>query len=158
MDDRIAHYLKNCDEIWHAGDIGNIRVTDALSEIAPVRAVYGNIDGDILRREFPLNQIFELEGVKVFMTHIAGTPGRYPARVNTEIRKHRPQIFICGHSHICLIKHNPAHHLLHINPGAAGLQGFHKVRTLVRLELNQGKIENLEVVELGKRWKTGYNS
>lgn len=151
MDARIAHYLKNCDEIWHAGDIGKLSVTDELSKIAPVRAVYGNIDGDVLRREFPLNQAFEVEGIKVFMTHIAGTPGRYPARVNAEIIKFKPNIFICGHSHICLIKHNPRFNLIHINPGAAGIQGFHNMRTLVRLEINNGQIQNLEVIELGKR-------
>lgn len=151
MDDRIAHHLQRCDEIWHAGDIGNIAVTDALEKIALVRGVYGNIDGGVLRKIFPLNQIFEVDGVKVFMTHIAGTPGRYPARVSAEIRAHKPDIFVCGHSHILLVKQNPAFNLLHINPGAAGIQGFHQMRTLLRMDIHQGKIANLEVVELGKR-------
>lgn len=151
MDERIAHHLKNCDEIWHAGDIGDIAVTDALNEIAPVRGVYGNIDGGVLRTVFPLNQFFEVEGIKVFMTHIAGKPGSYPARVSDEIRRFQPKIFICGHSHICMVKQNPAFQVLHINPGAAGIQGFHKVRTLLRMDLDKGNISNLEVVELGKR-------
>lgn len=151
MDERIAHHLQECDEIWHAGDIGDIAVTDALNKIAPVRAVYGNIDGGVLRTVFPLNQFFEVEGMKIFMTHIAGKPGSYPTRVSAEIRKYRPQIFICGHSHICMVKQNPAFSLLHINPGAAGIQGFHHVRTLLRMELDKGKVSNLEVVELGKR-------
>jgi len=151
MDERIAHHLKNCDEIWHAGDIGNIAVTDALEKIATLRAVYGNIDGGVLRTVFPLNQFFEVEGMNVFMTHIAGKPGSYPARVSEEIRAHMPNIFICGHSHICLVKQNPSFGLLHINPGAAGVQGFHKMRTLLRMDLDKGKVANLEVVELGKR-------
>ena len=151
MDDRIAHHLEKCDEIWHAGDIGNIAVTDALAKIAPVRGVYGNIDGGVLRTVFPLNQIFKIDGLKVFMTHIASTPGRYPARVNAEIREHKPDIFVCGHSHICLVKQNPNFNLLHINPGAAGIQGFHQMRTLLRMDIHEGKIVNLEVVELGKR-------
>ena len=151
IDERIAHHLKNCNEIWHAGDIGDIAVTDALNKIAPVRGVYGNIDGGVLRTVFPLNQFFEVEGMKVYMTHIAGKPGSYPARVSAEIRKFRPNIFVCGHSHICMVKQNPTFQLLHINPGAAGVQGFHKVRTLLRMDLDKGKVSNLEVVELGTR-------
>jgi len=151
MDERIAHHLQNCDEIWHAGDIGDIAVTDQLEEIASLRAVYGNIDGGILRTVFPLDQFFEIEGLKIFMTHIAGRPGSYPARVSAEVRSLKPNVFICGHSHICMVKQNPTFNVLHINPGAAGVQGFHKVRTLLRMDVDKGKVTNLEVVELGKR-------
>ncbi len=151
MDDRIAHHLQNCHEIWHAGDIGDIAVTDKLEEIAPLRAVYGNIDGGVLRTVFPLDHFFEIEGLKVFMTHIAGRPGSYPARVSAEVRSLKPDVFICGHSHICMVKQNPTFNVLHINPGAAGVQGFHKVRTLLRMDVDKGKVANLEVVELGKR-------
>ena len=151
MDERILAYAEKADEIWHAGDIGDIAVTDALNKIARVRGVYGNIDGGVMRTVFPLNQFFEVEGIKVFMTHIAGKPGSYPPRVNAEIRKFKPQIFVCGHSHICMVKQNLALSLLHINPGAAGVQGFHKVRTLLRMDLDNGKVSNMEVVELGAR-------
>lgn len=151
MDERILHHLRNCDEIWHAGDIGDIRVSDKLETIAPVRAVYGNIDGGILRKVFPLDQIFTCDGIKVYMTHIAGKPGRYPPRVSKIISENSPKIFICGHSHICMVKQNPQFGLLHINPGAAGRHGFHKMRTLIRMKIDGEKIAGLEVVELGSR-------
>lgn len=151
MDDRILHHLSNCDEIWHAGDIGDISVTEKLESVAPVRAVYGNIDGGILRKVFPLDQVFECEGVGIYMTHIAGKPGNYPARVSKIVRESHPKVFICGHSHICLVKQNPQFGLLHINPGAAGRHGFHKIRTLIRMKIDGGKVAGLEVVELGNR-------
>lgn len=151
MDDRILHHLEKCDEIWHAGDIGDLAVTDALEKIAPLKAVYGNIDDHKARRTFPLNNVFEMEGLKVLITHIAGRPGRYPSRVNMLLKEHQPDIFVCGHSHICLVSKQPPLRHLHINPGAAGMHGFHKVRTLVRLNLDAGKISDIEVVELAKR-------
>ncbi len=151
MDDRIVHHLKNCTEVWHAGDIGTLRVTDAIAEVAPLRAVYGNIDNTEIRSEFPLNVHFTCEGIQVYMTHIAGKPGNYPARVLEEIKTNKPALFICGHSHICVVKQNPYQRVLHVNPGAAGKHGFHKVRTLVRLSIEKGRIFDLEVVELGSR-------
>jgi len=152
LDDRILKHLEDCDEIWHAGDIGAIAVTDQLKELpAELRAVYGNIDGGEIRKEFALNEAFQVEGVQVLMTHIAGRPGRYPSRVKELVRETRPGIFVCGHSHICLVQYNKEFNLIHINPGAAGKHGFHKKRTLVKLEINGEKIENLRIVELGNR-------
>jgi putative phosphoesterase len=151
MDERILHHLKDCHEIWHAGDIGDLAVTDQLAEIATVKAVYGNIDNHIARSAFGLNAIFEIEGLKVFITHIAGRPGKYPTRVYSEVMTEKPDIFVCGHSHICLIKKTAVPNLLHINPGAAGKHGFHKVRTLVRMTLSPGKVDHIEVVELGSK-------
>lgn len=151
MDERILHHLKDCDEIWHAGDIGNLAVTDQLAKVAPLQAVYGNIDDHIARRTFGLNAIFESEGHKILITHIAGRPGKYPPRVYSEVMKEKPDIFICGHSHICLIKKTAMPDLLHINPGAAGKNGFHKVRTLIRMTLSPGKVDHIEVVELGSK-------
>jgi len=151
IDDRIAHHLKGCDEIWHAGDIGNIQVTDTLQKIAPVIAVYGNIDGTEVRSTFPLDHTWKVEGAKCYMTHIAGRPGRYPFRVKAKIEEEKPTIFICGHSHILLIKRDIKTGLVHLNPGAAGTHGFHKTRTLLRFGISNGRIQNMEIVELGKR-------
>lgn len=154
VDDRILHYLAKSDEIWHAGDIGDPGVISSLETIAPVRAVYGNIDGGSLRQVYPLDAVFQTGGLQVYITHIAGTPGRYPARVAQKIREVKPAVFVCGHSHICVVKQNPAFGLLHINPGAAGMHGFHKVRTLIRMTIDSGTIGKLEVVELGPRSRT----
>jgi len=152
LDDRILKHLEDCDEIWHAGDIGTIDVTDRLKELpGKLRAVYGNIDGGEIRKEFALDEAFQVESLRIFMTHIAGRPGRYPLRVKEIIKRFNPKIFICGHSHICLVQHNKEYNLVHINPGAAGKHGFHKKRTLVKLHIDGDKIENLRVVELGNR-------
>ncbi|MXV38174.1 YfcE family phosphodiesterase [Flavobacteriaceae bacterium Ap0902] len=151
MDDRILHYASSNDEIWHAGDIGNIAVADALAALKPFRAVYGNIDGTEVRNSFPLNLIFELEGIKVFMTHIAGYPGKYNTRVKEQIIMHSPKLVICGHSHILKVMPDKNLNHLHMNPGAAGIHGFHQMRTMLQFELNEGNIENLSVIELGKR-------
>jgi len=151
MDDRILHHLSGCDEIWHGGDIGSHEVMAPLHEIALVRAVYGNIDDTTLRATYPLNNAFETEGARCLITHIAGRPGRYPARVKEEIKIVKPGIFVCGHSHILLIKRDPDSGLIHLNPGAAGKHGFHKMRTMVRFSIDKGKILNPEIIELGKR-------
>jgi putative phosphoesterase len=151
MDDRILHHLKRCDEIWHAGDIGTHEVMEPLHQIALVRAVYGNIDDTTLRATYPLNNIFETGGASCFITHIAGRPGRYPTRVKEEIKNVKPDIFVCGHSHILLIKRDPISGLIHFNPGAAGKHGFHKIRTMVRFSIDNGKILNPEIIELGNR-------
>ena len=151
MDDRILHHLEECDEIWHAGDIGTPEVSDQLSAIKPYRAVYGNIDGHILRRMHPKDLHFEMEGFKIWMTHIGGRPGRYGQDIRKELQKVRPDIFICGHSHILKVQRDPTFRLMYLNPGAAGIHGFHKMRTLVRFNLDKGFINSLEVVELGPR-------
>ena len=151
MDDQILKHFKECDEIWHAGDIGDRKIMEPLQEIAPVVAVYGNIDDASLRIEFPEDQIFVRNKHKIYMTHIGGYPGRYKSRAKLIIQEERPQIFICGHSHILKVISDPVEGLLHMNPGACGHHGFHKVRTLLRFDLYETGIANLEVIELGKR-------
>lgn len=151
LDQELKKYLNSCDEIWHAGDIGSLSVTDRLESWKPVRAVYGNIDNDKIRIVHPENQIFEVEGIKVLMTHIGGYPGRYNPRVLELIRTEKPKLYICGHSHILKVMFDKKHDCLHMNPGAAGIHGFHKVKTLLRFSLEGGNIKDLEVIELGKR-------
>ena len=142
--------MQQADEIWHAGDIGDISVTDKLAEIKPLRAVYGNIDDNKARAEFPLNNRFTLEGVDVWITHIGGYPGKYNPAIRKEITENPPKLFICGHSHILKVMPDKQLGLIHMNPGAVGKHGFQKVRTMLRFELNKGKIENLEVIEFKK--------
>ncbi len=151
LDDGILAALDGSDEIWHAGDLGSLDITDRLKEIAPVRAVYGNIDDHTCRAEWPEIQEFDTNGLRVLMIHIGGYPGRYPARIRTLIEGASPGLFICGHSHILKVIPDPRYALLHINPGAAGHHGFHLMRTCVRFCIDKGKIDRLEVVELGRR-------
>lgn len=151
LDQKIIKYINGADEVWHAGDIGTNVVADGISSFKPFKGVYGNVDGHELRSQFPENQIFRCEGVKVLMTHIGGYPGRYNARVKKLILEEKPQLYICGHSHILKVVQDRKNNLLHMNPGACGVHGFHQIRTLLRFELNQGKIEKLEAVELGQR-------
>ncbi len=150
-DPKYAKYFGSCDEIWHAGDIGDLSVTDQLAEIAPLRAVYGNIDNHLIRTEFPLHQRFRCEDVPVWMTHIGGKPYAYVKDIRDEITKSPPKIFVCGHSHICKVQMDKRLNMLYINPGAAGIKGFHKVRTLLRFEINGALIQNMEVIEIGTR-------
>ncbi len=150
IDDRILEYAQQADEIWHAGDIGDISVTDKLAEIKPLRAVYGNIDDNKARAEFPLNNRFTLEGVDIWITHIGGYPGKYNPTIRKEITENPPKLFICGHSHILKVMPDKQLGLIHMNPGAVGKHGFQKVRTMLRFELNKGRIENLEVIEFKK--------
>ena len=151
IDDRILSYASQADEIWHAGDVGSLGVTDALAELKPVRAVYGNIDGAEVRREFPLDNRFTCEGVEVWITHIGGYPGRYQKRVREALPGRAPKLFICGHSHILKVQYDKRFDLLHMNPGACGKVGFHKVRTMLRFAVDGNEIKDLEVIELGKR-------
>lgn len=151
LDPKIYKYFDSCDQIWHAGDIGSISITDELSKIKPVIAVYGNIDGTDVRKVHPLNQVFMCENVKVLITHIGGYPNRYSSEALKEIKEEKPQLFICGHSHILKVMYDDKHKLLHINPGAAGNHGFHNVKTMVRFTIDGDKIKDLEVIELGKR-------
>lgn len=147
----IEDQLVQCDEIWHAGDLGTMALLDKMQAITVTRAVYGNIDGHELRREIPLVQAFEIEGIKVWMTHIAGYPGRYNPVAKTAILSGQPDLVICGHSHILKVIRDKHLNHLHMNPGAAGQHGFHLVRTMLRFVMAQGKISDLEVVEFGKR-------
>lgn len=151
IDDKIIKYANQADEIWHAGDIGDLRVTDELKKIKPVRGVYGNIDDDKARMEYPLNNRFTCEGVDVLMTHIGGYPGRYNQAIKEEIVADPPKLFISGHSHILKVMFDKKFNLLHMNPGAAGIHGFHQTRTMLRFELASGEIKNLEIIELGPR-------
>jgi putative phosphoesterase len=151
LEPSVFPYFEECDEIWHAGDIGDAQVVDQLEDFRPLRAVYGNIDDGPMRRRFPEDLRFELEGINVFMTHIGGYPGRYNRRVRELLRANPPKLFICGHSHILKVMPDKQLGLLHINPGAAGNHGFHKVKTIVRFSLDAGQITDLQVVELGKR-------
>lgn len=151
LDSSIIKYLDEVDEIWHAGDIGTLDVIRQLEIYKPVRAVYGNIDDTKIRNTYPEDLFFELEGVSVFMTHIGGYPGRYNARARNLIDTYKPMLFICGHSHILKVIADPKKKLLHINPGACGHHGFHKMRTFIRFSIEDGNIFDLEVVELGKR-------
>ena len=151
IDDRILKYVTDADEVWHAGDIGDLSVTDAIKKLKPLRAVYGNIDSTEARMEFPLHNRFMCENIDVWITHIGGYPGKYSPDIREIIKRNPPDLFICGHSHILKVMKDPKLNLLHINPGAAGRHGFHKVRTLVLMEVNGKKMENIRVVELGTR-------
>ena len=150
LDDDILKYVKQADEVWHAGDIGNLEVTDAIKALKPLRAVYGNIDNDKARAEFPEHNRFMCENIDVWMTHIGGYPGRYNPRVREDIYKNPPKLFICGHSHILKVMNDKKLNLLHMNPGAAGKHGFQKARTMLRFTIDGSKIDNLEVIEFPK--------
>ena len=153
IDDRILAYVALADEVWHAGDIGDLKVTDALAAVKPLRAVYGNIDGRDARLSFEENVFFSLEGINFFMIHIGGPAGKYTPRVRELLDAHKPAVFICGHSHILKVMQVKNRSMLHLNPGAAGVQGFHHIRTMLRFEINEGKLQNMEVIELGTRGK-----
>ena len=149
-DDRYYKYFEECDEIWHAGDIGSVEVADKFQSFRPFRAVYGNIDSRDIRIMFPEALRFDCEGVDVMMKHIGGYPGRYDTSVREILRQDPPSLFISGHSHILKVMYDDKLHLLHINPGAAGLYGQQAVRTLIRVDLHNGGCSNLEVIELNK--------
>jgi len=151
IDESILKYAKNADHIWHAGDIGSLEVSDALAAVKPLRAVYGNIDNHLIRKEFPLNQRFFCEGVDVWITHIGGYPGKYDPRIREEIRANPPKLFISGHSHILKVMWDKKLGVLHMNPGACGRIGLHQVRTMLQFAIEGEEIKNLEVIELGKR-------
>jgi putative phosphoesterase len=151
IDDTILKYVKDADEVWHAGDIGSLKVTDTIKALKPIRAVYGNIDDHTIQKEFPENNRFLCENVAVWITHIGGYPPKYNSRTRDEIRKNPPRLFICGHSHILKVMRDKKLDVLHMNPGACGKHGFHKVRTMLRFIIDKNDIRNLEVIELGKR-------
>lgn len=149
-DERYLTHFADCDEIWHAGDIGSVALADQFEAFKPLRFVVGNIDGAELRKRFPKHLRFSVEGVDVWLTHIGGYPGKYAPEVTPMIYRNPPKLFICGHSHILKVLYDKTLQSLHINPGAAGKQGFHTTRTLMRFELEQGAIKNLEVIELAE--------
>jgi hypothetical protein len=151
LDPQVKDYFAQCDEIWHAGDFGTIEIAQQLQNIAPVIGVYGNIDGEDIRSVYPLHQHFEREGIRFWMTHIGGVPGRYCIPIREEIEENPPDVFICGHSHILKIARDQSlNKMLYINPGAAGKQGFHQYRTLIRFDIDKGMIHNVEVINLGE--------
>jgi putative phosphoesterase len=152
FDDRLQEHCRNADEVWHAGDIGSEKIVEQLESLGKTtRIVFGNIDDTRVRSMTCEDLIFNVEGLNVFMTHIGGRPPSYPARVSKIIREGKIDLFVCGHSHICMAGKNQREGNLHLNPGAAGTHGFHKVRTLMRFEIQKGKVLSLEVVELGPR-------
>ncbi len=154
LDDSVFNYFKDCDEIWHAGDFGNVAIYDKLNAFKPTLGVYGNIDGQDVRIVLKEDLIVEREGIIIYMTHIGGSPGKYTTRVKKVIQAYKPAVFICGHSHILRVVSDPMYNnMLHLNPGAAGKEGFHKMRTLLRFELVAGKVINMQVIELGLRGK-----
>ncbi|HJN54741.1 MAG TPA: metallophosphoesterase family protein [Flavobacteriaceae bacterium] len=148
IDEKIVKYASRVDEIWHAGDIGDISVTDKLKKIKPLKAVYGNIDDHNIRTEFPLHNRFMCEKVDVWITHIGGYPKRYNPKILEELKSNPPDLFICGHSHILKVINDKELDLLHINPGAIGKHGLHSVRTMIQFEISGEKIENLSVIEI----------
>lgn len=151
IDEVICRYASEADEIWHAGDIGNIEVYDALAEIKPIRAVHGNIDGQQVRAVCPENQTFNCENKKVWIRHIGGYPPNYTHQLKVILEHTKPDIFICGHSHILKIIFDKNLNLLHINPGAAGKHGLHQMRTMVRFQVDGDDLKNMDVIQLGKR-------
>ena len=151
LDDAVFKHFEKCDEVWHAGDFGNIELADQLAAFKTMRGVYGNIDGQDVRIVHPEHQRFLCEGVDVWMTHIGGYPDHYSPLVKPKIYTDPPKLFICGHSHILKVIYDKKLNLLHLNPGAAGKHGWHKVRTLLRFSIDGDKISDLEIVELGGR-------
>ena len=151
LDKALLKHIEAADEIWHAGDIGNLQVTDDIKKIKPLRAVYGNIDDTNTRKEFPKNLIFSCEAVKVFMTHICGQPTNYLKEVKDILLAEKPKLFICGHSHILKVMFQQQYEVLHMNPGACGIHGFHQVKTVLRFVIDKSEIKDLAVIELGNR-------
>ena len=151
LDPKILKHFENVDEIWHAGDVGDVAVIDELRSFKPLIGVYGNIDDQTIRQEFKKHETFMCEDMKVLMTHIAGKPGKYVKDTYDLIEKERPGLFVCGHSHILLVKNDPRFKMLWMNPGACGIKGFHQVRTVMRFAITGDRIHDLEVIELGKR-------
>ncbi|MGL5937986.1 MAG: metallophosphoesterase family protein [Phocaeicola sp.] len=149
-DERYLKHFEACDEIWHAGDIGSLELAEKLASFRPLRAVYGNVDGQDIRMNYPLINRFTLEGTDVLIKHIGGYPGKYDSSIQGSLLVRPPKLFISGHSHILKVKYDKTLDMLHINPGAAGVYGFHKVRTLVRFSIEYGNFKDLEVIELAE--------
>ena len=148
LDERFIPHLKNSDEIWHAGDIGSLDVYDKLTKLSDVKAVYGNIDNHKIRIGLKSELFFKCEGVNIYMTHVGGYPGKYSKGIKEKIEKTNPNIFICGHSHILKIMNDKKNKLLFLNPGAAGNHGVHKVKTIIKFDIDDKEIRNLKIIEL----------
>lgn len=153
LDESVFKHFADCDEIWHAGDFGTLEIANMLASFKPLKGVYGNIDSNDIRSIYPENLFFQCEGIKVFLTHIGGYPPKYNNRVKPLISEHNPRLFISGHSHILKIIYDETFECLHINPGAAGNQGWHKVRTLITLVIDGNNMKDCKVIELGGRIK-----
>ena len=151
LDENVFKHFEKCDEVWHAGDFGILALADRLASFKPFKGVYGNIDGTDIRTIYPEQLVFMCEGVKVMIRHIGGSPPKYNPATRKELQIHQPQLFISGHSHILKVMYDEKIQCLHINPGAAGKHGWHKVRTVIRFEINGKEMKNCEVIELGKR-------
>lgn len=151
LDERVFKYFEEVDEVWHAGDIGTIELLDELKKFKPTIAVFGNVDGGALRQDCDETILMQRNGLKVLMTHIAGKPPRYNRTVLGLIKQHRPNVLVCGHSHILKVEFDKVNQVLFMNPGASGNHGFHKMKTLLRFSVVDGRVKDLEVVELGKR-------
>jgi putative phosphoesterase len=155
LDPKVFTYFKACDEVWHAGDIGDAAVANELEKFKPLRAVFGNIDDKAMQARYPEDLWFTCEGLTFWVTHIGGAPPNYNPRIKKLLKEKTPDVFICGHSHILRVKKDPAYNMIYINPGAAGNHGFHSIKTLIRFEINTKIISKLEVIELGKRGALG---
>jgi uncharacterized protein len=151
FDPKLIKYIDQADEVWHGGDIGSLEVCKKVEELRPLKAVWGNIDGTEARTVYKEHLIFTCEEVKVYITHIAGPVGKYNPAVREVIAKEKPNVLVCGHSHILKVMFDRTFDLLHINPGACGVHGFHKVKTAIRFEIHGNEMKNLEVIELGNR-------
>lgn len=151
LDEAVFTHFADCDEIWHGGDFGSASIADALKAFKPLRGVYGNIDGNDIRAVYPEELVFTCEGVKIMMRHIGGYPPKYNPETKKSLALQQPQLFIAGHSHILKVMYDEKINCLHMNPGAAGKQGWHKVRTLIRFTIDGREMKDCEVVELGKR-------
>lgn len=151
LEPKLIKYVAQADEVWHAGDIGQMALCQEIEERKPLKAVFGNADGQDIRSHYPENLVFTCETVKVFMTHIGGYPGKYPAKIKQQLKEIKPNLFICGHSHILKVMYDQENELLHMNPGACGNHGFHIVKTALRFEIEGSEIKNLAVIELGNR-------
>jgi uncharacterized protein len=153
LDPKVLEYFQSVDEIWHAGDIGEVSVTQQLQQLKPLRAVYGNIDDKNLQALYPEDLWFDCEGLRIWITHIAGSPPNYNPRTKKILKEKSADVLVCGHSHILKVVKDPKYNLLYINPGAAGNHGFHHIKTIMRFDILNKEIKNMEVIELGKRGK-----
>lgn len=151
LDPKVLVHFKDVDEVWHAGDIGSLEVLDQLRAFKPLRIVFGNIDEASIQNETAETEIFQVENMKILMTHIAGRSGRYAKGIPELIEKVKPNIFVCGHSHILLVQQDKRFQTLWLNPGACGVKGFHSIRTLLRFAIDGNKVVNMEAIEIGKR-------
>ena len=151
LDERFLPHFKNSDEIWHAGDIGSLDIIDQLSKIAPVKAVFGNIDNHIIRRTFKSTLLFKCQEVDVMMTHIGGYPKRYAKGIKDKLKQYKPNLFICGHSHILKVMFDKTNNVLHMNPGAIGNYGIHQVKTMIKFIIDKEKIKDLKIIEFPRK-------